>query len=129
MLSKPDYEEMAQKAANHFSAQVNRIPMGHTQLMTGLLNAQSESSEVVIAGDPDHSDTQEMILRLRGIYSPNLVILLRPTDPNDALFEIAPVIREQQSLEGRTTAYVCKNFQCNAPTTDVDEMIEQVLGS
>ena len=129
ILSRPDFEEMAQKTAASFSSQINRVPMGHTQLMMGLLSAQSGSSEVVIAGDPDSPDTKEMLHRLRDGYFPNLVILLRPADPDDALFDLVPVIREQQPVEGKAAAYVCRNFQCEAPTTDAAEMIELLQSS
>jgi uncharacterized protein YyaL (SSP411 family) len=126
---KPDFEEMAQKTAQSFSSQTNQVPMGHLHLMTGLLTAQSISSEVVIAGDPDRSDVQEMIKRIREVYSPTLIVLLRPSDPDDALFDLVPPIRDQESVEGKATAYVCKNYQCNAPTTDPEEMLSLLFNS
>ena len=129
MLSRPEYEEMAHSIQEAFSSQVNQIPLGHTQLMAGLLAAESPPCEVVISGDPEDPDTQEMILRLRELYSPNKVVLLRPTDPDEILFELMPVLREQVPLEGRATAYVCRNYQCNAPTTDVGEMLRLVESS
>jgi uncharacterized protein YyaL (SSP411 family) len=128
LLSRPDLEEKAQLILRSFSAQVNRIPLGHTQLMAGLLAAESPSLEVVISGDPDSPDTRDMIQRLREHYSPNMILLLRPAEPDEALFGLIPILKEQIPLEGVATAYVCRNFQCNAPTTDVEEMLKLVEG-
>ncbi len=128
LLSRPDLEEKAQLIGRSFSAQVNQIPLGHTQLMSGLLAAESESLEVVISGDPESPDTKNMIQALREHYYPNLVLLLRPTKPDEALFGLVPILQEQFPLEGKATAYVCRNFQCSAPTTDIEEMLRLVDG-
>jgi uncharacterized protein YyaL (SSP411 family) len=124
MLLKPEYEEMARAIGEAFSTHVNQLSVGYTQLMTGLLLAGSPSSEVVIAGEPGAEDTKEMLIRMRKLYSPNMVVLLRPADPDDTLYELNPVLRDQKPIEGKATAYVCKDFQCNAPTTSVEEMIK-----
>ncbi len=123
-LLRTDYEEKAHSIGKAFSAQVNQVPIGHTQLMAGLLMAESPPCEVVISGDPDSPDTKEMIQSLRELYLPNMILILRPVDPDQVLFELVPVLREQVALEGRATAYVCTNYQCSAPTSDIDEMLK-----
>lgn len=128
LLSKPDYEERARLIGEAFSSQINRFPQGHTQLMSGLLGAENPSREVVIAGDPVSADTREMIRALQGEYFPDNLVLLRPADPDNRLFELLPVLREQTPQGGRATAYVCQNFQCQAPTTDVEEMLDLLRG-
>ena len=126
MLLKTDYEEMAYAIGEAFSAQVNQIPVGHTQLMAGLLAAESPPCEVVISGDPESPDTREMIIRLRKLYSPHKVVLLRPTDPDPGLFDLVPILEEQVPIGGQAAAYVCTNYQCSAPTTDVEELLKLV---
>lgn len=126
MLSRPDFEEKARSIGEAFSAQINQLPLGYTQLMVGILLAESPPCEVVISGNPDSPDTREMILRLRDLYLPNKVMMLRPADPDQRLFELVPVLREQIPIEERATAYVCRNYQCNAPTTDIEELLKLV---
>ena len=129
MLLRSDFEEMADSIGRAFSGQVNQVPVGHTQLMAGLLTAESPACEVVISGDPESPDTKEMIRKLREVYSPHKVVLLRPADPDRALLELVPVLEEQIPVEGQATAYVCKNYHCSAPTTDVKEMLGLVESS
>jgi len=123
ILLEPDYQEMARSIGEAFAGQVNQITLGHTMLMAGVLMAESPSSEVVIAGDPDNPDTKEMISKIRALYLPHTILLLRPTDPGPELTGLVPVLEDQVPIEGQATAYVCRNYQCKSPTTDVEETL------
>ncbi|MBE9504753.1 MAG: hypothetical protein IME96_11315, partial [Proteobacteria bacterium] len=37
--------------------------------------------------------------------------------------ELAEYSLYHESIDGKATAYVCLNYQCNMPTTEVDEML------
>jgi uncharacterized protein len=37
--------------------------------------------------------------------------------------QIAHFTASQNVIDGKTTAYVCVNYKCNLPTTDVEKMI------
>jgi uncharacterized protein YyaL (SSP411 family) len=126
LLLKPEYEERAQAIGEAFSGQVNQLSVGHTQLMAGLLFAESTAGEVVIAGSLESADTQEMLGRLRELYIPHQVVLLRPEDPDQDLIDLLPVMKDQIPIKGQATAYVCQNFACNAPTTDIEEMVRML---
>ncbi|HUW58590.1 MAG TPA: hypothetical protein VMZ92_18280 [Planctomycetota bacterium] len=40
------------------------------------------------------------------------------------LAALAPFTKAQAPIDGKATAYVCRDFTCNAPTTDVTTMLE-----
>ncbi len=125
LTSNPEYEEKAFQIGNSFAGQINMVPQGHTHFLNALLFAYGPSYEVVISGDPQAEDTRVMLDRLRQHYSPNQVRVFRPQE-DKTLFELIPALKYQEAIEGRATAYVCQNFQCNAPTTDPDKMIESL---
>jgi uncharacterized protein len=122
LTSNPGFEEKAFQIGNFFAGQINAVPQGYSQFLTALLFASGPSYEVVIAGDKDAQDTREMIKKLQGHYSPNTVLLFRPPEA-PWLFKTIPVLEHQTALNGKATAYVCQDFQCSAPTSDLDEMI------
>jgi uncharacterized protein len=122
LTSNPEFEEKADQIGNSFAGQINMAPQGYTQFLSALLFAYGPSYEVVISGDRQAKDTQDMLDRLRQHYSPNKVLLFRPEE-DDWLFDLIPALKHQETLKGRATAYVCQDFQCSAPTTDPDEMI------
>ncbi len=122
LTSNPEFEEKAFQIGNFFATQINAVPQGYSQFLTALLFAYGPSYEVVVAGDRNAQDTREMIKRLQGHYSPNTVHIYRPPEA-PWLFETIPVLTHQIALNGKATAYVCQNFQCSAPTTDLEKMI------
>jgi len=80
---------------------------------------------VVIAGDSRADHTKEMLKAVNKPFMPNKIVLLRPTEREGPdILRIAPFARNQVDLEGKATAYVCRNYSCEKPTTDVNQMLE-----
>ncbi len=126
MTANADFEEKAAQICRAFSKMVTQSPSAFTQLMVGLDFAVGPSLEVVIAGDPQAADTLEMLQALRTRFAPNKVVLLRPSDQAAEITRLAEFTRYQSSLQGRATAYVCRNYQCKLRTTDVSEMLRSL---
>jgi len=117
-------EEKAQSIIRGFADSVGASPGDYAHFMMGLAFSLADGVEVVIAGDPQASDTQAMLAALRMRFLPHAVVVLRPEDnEGEHIVRLAPFTEFQQSLEGRATAYVCRNFACKQPTTDIDQML------
>ena len=102
-----------------FSSDAKRLPSAHSQLMSALLRGAGHSFEVVIAGDPGADDTDALIATIRESYLPQASVLLVPSGTvGDAVRELAPFAEGYVQVEGRAAAYVCRNFECQLPTTD-----------
>jgi len=117
-------EDAARRLARAFTAAMRQNPAAHTQFMTGLGFAEIPSSEVVVVGKRSNADTQKMLNELQCRFLPNAVIIFRPEDePDAAITHIAPFTKDMKSLDGKVTAYICSNFTCSKPTTDIQEML------
>jgi uncharacterized protein YyaL (SSP411 family) len=118
--------ELAQKADQQlkaFAGAVEGYPAGHALFMAAVDFAFSPSSEVVIVGDPAKPDTQDMIRELQLRYAPNtLLILYPPGEAGRAVEALIPLVQGKHALGGRATAYVCENFSCQSPTTDLEDL-------
>ncbi|NIO05671.1 MAG: hypothetical protein GTN74_14025 [Proteobacteria bacterium] len=120
-----DFEERAMKIGRAFSAMVNQSPSAFTQFMMALDFGIGPSHEVIIAGDSAARDTRAMLKALREEFVPNKIVILRPTDVESPdIFRFADYTRYQTSIDGKATAYVCLNYKCEFPTTDVGKMLE-----
>jgi uncharacterized protein YyaL (SSP411 family) len=69
---------------------------------------------------------------LRLIYQsfiPNKVVAFRPAKEQEAkeITELIPFLKQQAPLEGKTTAYVCKNYTCELPATNIKKLREILL--
>jgi uncharacterized protein YyaL (SSP411 family) len=56
---------------------------------------------------------------------PNKIVLLNPGErESPEIAQLAAFTRNQSSIGGRATAYVCLNYNCKLPTTDINKMLE-----
>ena len=118
-------EERAMKIGRAFSKAVEQFPSGYTQFLIAVDFGIGPCYEVVIAGHSEAEDTENMLKALNTRFIPNKVALFRPTDTEaPEIDSLAEYVKHQVSLEGKATAYVCMNFSCNQPTTEVDKMLE-----
>jgi uncharacterized protein YyaL (SSP411 family) len=80
--------------------------------------------EIVVAGRAKANDTELMLRALREHFLPNAVVLLcSPEDESSDIASIAPFTKDLKPVNNKATAYVCTNFACHSPTTDVDKML------
>ena len=116
------YEEEAERTLRAFP-DVAQMPSAHTWSMLALDFALGPSFEIVVAGDPAAADTRAMLAAFQAPYLPHKVLLLRPDGAEPPIAKLAPYTLAQTSLDGKATAYVCRNFACRKPTTDVAEAL------
>jgi len=117
-------EDAARSLSGAFAAAVRQNPAAHTQFMIGLGFAEIPSSEVVVVGRRNDVDTKLMLDELKCRFLPNAVVIFRPDDePDAAITHIAPFTKDMTSIDGKATAYVCSNFTCSKPATDIQEML------
>jgi len=124
MTVNSDLEEKAIEIGRVFSKPVSQSPLAFTQLMFAVDFAVGPSYEVVIAGKSTGRDTRAMVNALRAAYVPNKIVILRPTEQESPdIVRLAGFTEHHSSIDGKATAYVCLNYACKVPTTDVEEML------
>ncbi|MFQ5819973.1 MAG: thioredoxin domain-containing protein [Candidatus Heimdallarchaeota archaeon] len=125
MTVNPEFEEEAARIGRTFSLTVNQGPASFTQLLVGIDFGLGPSYEVVIAGNSQAQDTQKMLQALRTHFLPNMIVLLNPIErESPEIFNVVEFIKHQTSRNGKATAYICLDYVCNQPTTDIDKMLE-----
>jgi hypothetical protein len=124
LTGKLQLETQATAISRTFAGAVNRVPAGHAQLMIALGFLVYPAYEIVITGRVGTDDTEKMLRMIRRHYLPNTVVLFRPPGDASDIVNIAPFTKDLKPIGDRATAYVCSNFTCHNPTTDVDEMLK-----
>jgi hypothetical protein len=104
-----------------FSEQVRQFPSGYTQFLCSVDFSLSASHDVVISGS---KGATEMLEALRSHFSPNQVVLFRPSAEQSAGIDaVAAFAKNYASLGGQATAYVCSGQSCKDPTTEVKDLL------
>jgi uncharacterized protein YyaL (SSP411 family) len=97
--------------------------------MIALDFALGPSSEVVIVGDPQKEDTVKMLQTLQSKFIPRKVVLFRSSgEETPEITDIAKYTKDLEGKEGKATAFVCRDYVCNRPTTDASAMLELLEG-
>ena len=122
------YETAAAKSLEGLSGTITRAPGNHTQFLMGLDFALGPTKEVVVTGDPADSKTKDALRRIHRPFVPGKVVILRPSSGYEALAKLVPYVELQSVVGEGPTLYLCQDFACQAPTGDVQSVVEALEG-
>jgi uncharacterized protein YyaL (SSP411 family) len=71
--------------------------------------------QVVVAGEAGADDTVALLAAARAVYAPSALVIPAFGDQREALVRVLPWVSDMAARDGRATAYVCRNFTCEAP--------------
>ena len=74
---------------------------------------------VVLVGDPKEDSMQSILSALKGGYLPNMVVSLQLPSKAGLGYE---------KIEGKATAYVCRDQTCMPPTNKAEKILEYLWG-
>jgi uncharacterized protein YyaL (SSP411 family) len=124
-----ELEKRAREALERFSGEIDRHPMSYPFMLMALDFALGPTREVVIAGDAQDPGLRAMRREIDRRFLPSLVVAFHPSGAGAAEIEaLVPFLKEQRAIDGKATAYVCKDYACSLPTTDVKKMVELLGG-
>jgi uncharacterized protein YyaL (SSP411 family) len=117
------YRELAEKALMQVAEVAPRYPTAFAHWLCIADFALSRVKQVAIVGDLLDEATQALIRVVREGYRPNLVLAASNTPPPEGSPEL---LSERPLLDKKPTAYACQGFICGQPTTNVDELREEL---
>jgi uncharacterized protein YyaL (SSP411 family) len=101
-------------------ATVRQAPFGYPQMLIAWDFSLGPAQEIVIAGDREDPRVQQMLQAVRHRFLPRTVTALHPSGSDGVAIEaLAPYTKGQGPIDGSPAAYVCEQFVCQLPTTDL----------
>lgn len=117
------FTEQGGKVLESFSRQLKQSSGYSSEMLTALNFWLGPTQEIVIAGNADAADTQQMLKLIRNKFLPNAVLLLHQQEKaNSAIDKTIPFIQNLTAIEGKATAYVCENYACKRPVNKIDDL-------
>lgn len=118
-------KEKAIKIGSAFSRNIMHVPAAHTQLLVGIDYALQSNYEVVVVGNLADNETISMLNTIKREFVPNKVLLFKPSGVEEPeISKIAKYTSDYKSINDKPTAYICRNYSCKIPTTDINKVIE-----
>ncbi|MBI1747077.1 MAG: thioredoxin domain-containing protein [Acidobacteria bacterium] len=120
-LEEPAYERQAVQIFHGLCEPATRHPMAFSRLLCALDFHLGPRRTVALVGDKTHTATVAFLHEINRRYLPNTLVALK--EPADTAAEATvPWLRERGQVNGQPAAYVCENFTCHAPVTNVTDM-------
>jgi uncharacterized protein YyaL (SSP411 family) len=125
ILDRPDFESAATKLIGSFHEMLDRHPAAMPQILSAADMLLSDPLQVVIA---TRNPADDPLLRVsQTVYLPRRILLLTEGKEN-GLAQQVPELRGMDLIDGRSAAYVCRNFTCELPITDPEVLAEKLGG-
>jgi len=110
---------------------MSRAPAGTGQWLAALDFYVSSPKEIAIVGPREDPATQELLDTVFGRFLPNKVVVgaeagQSSSDDADPSYSRLPLLQERGMVNGRPTAYVCRNYACQLPVTEPEALAAQL---
>jgi uncharacterized protein len=120
MLDQGSARQGAEKTISGFAKQIEKAPTSAPQMLIALSWSRSKPKQVVIAGKADDAATQAMLHEVHRHFVPHEVLILADGGAGQHFFsERVEFMKSVTETDGKPTVYVCENFVCQLPTTDL----------
>jgi uncharacterized protein YyaL (SSP411 family) len=115
--------ERIDRAMALFQTHLGRaVPM----MLAALSTYHAGVPQIVVAGDADAADTRALFDALRVSYRPSAVVVPAFGRHREALERVLPWVTPMVARDGRATAYVCRDFTCQAPVHTAEALVGQL---
>jgi len=122
------YREAAEKTLQLFSDHLHKAPSTVPQMACVLDFYLSKPKQIVIAGKIDAKDTQTMLRAIHERYLPNAIVIFADGGKSQkTLAKLLPFLETIKPWDGKATAYVCVNYACQLPTTDLAQLQKSLV--
>jgi len=116
------YRDAAERALAPIVAIATEHPTGFANWLTAYQLASGPIDEIAIVGDPEADDTKALLDVARAGFRPDRVIALSAEPSSSAV----PLLHDRVAIDGAATAYLCRGFACQRPTTEPGELAAQL---
>ena len=113
--------EEAEKMVGSMVEMMERYPLGFGQWLNAATQIMGEGREIAIVHSGDLASAQPLIRTAQASYRPYDVIAVGTAD------SAIPLLHNRPMVDGRPTAYVCRNFACQLPMTTSSELEKQLV--
>jgi uncharacterized protein YyaL (SSP411 family) len=125
LTGEEDYRRMAEEILQLMKPAMMRAPNAFGFLLSALDLFLAAPFEIAIIGDAGADDTRAMINAVFKRYLPNKVVAFAaPGDSRSA--QRIKLLEGRGQLDGQATAYVCRNFYCEAPVSGAEALAERL---
>jgi uncharacterized protein YyaL (SSP411 family) len=131
------YRQKAEKILQLYCPHAEKAPDQFANLLCLLDYYLAEQSEIAFLFDGSHSDWQPLLYLIHSYFLPATIHAVKSVPKGAAadkkksskqksLLDKSPLFKDRSLVEGKPTAYLCRNYSCERPITE-KSLLEQKL--
>jgi hypothetical protein len=121
------FRESAERTLAAFASRLVAMPSALPQMLAACEWLLGEPREIILVGERGDAGTQALLRALHSRFVPNRVAMLVDSpETRRALAAAIPSIEFMQKIDGRASAYVCRNYTCQLPANEADKFAELI---
>jgi len=121
--SDPELLARAKKTVNAFARQLMHFPSALPQMLVAFDFLETTPRQIVVAGKSSDVRVQELLGEIRKHFLPHAIVLVADgAEGQHFLAEKNEAIRAMTAIDGNPAVYICEDFTCKAPVTEVQEL-------
>ena len=125
ILSVPKYEEISSNLLSKYSNRLNNSGSNYSMMMRAVDFFNGPSFEVLIFGDKENKKTKKIISTINKTKRINKVVININSENRESLSSLMPYIEYFPKHEDdHPIVYICKNYSCELPTSDLAVIIK-----
>lgn len=121
LTSDKELRSLSQKTIQTFWDGLESNPERYAQMLCALDFLTGQPKEIVLAGE--RIGLRDMLREIRQTLMPNKVVAYSPDDQGRLTIFI-PMLEGKSPINKAATVYVCQNYTCRQPVTDVASLKE-----
>lgn len=125
LTGNSEIEDMAAECLHCFGEQINGMPLAHSFFLTAAMYYSKPGKEIVILGDKDDENSQQMLQAISRLFLPDTVVVFKNNNDRE-INEVISFTESMKKIDNTTTAYICSGFTCRKPTSDVKEFTDSL---
>ena len=115
-----EYWQVAERSVATMGKFMGQYPSGFAQWLNACSFILAEPREIALVGSQEQ--LRPLLAVVRAGYRPFQVIAAGVADDETPV----PLLENRAQIDGKGTAYVCRQFLCQAPVTSPDELARQL---
>jgi uncharacterized protein len=119
ITNRTDFAESAERLLAAFAPRLAAGPVTLPYMLSACEFRAAGARQIVLVGEGGAPDTLALVRALHSRFVPNRVVLLIDSPETRArLASQAPALEGMHAIDGRASAYVCRDYTCQLPVSE-----------
>jgi len=122
-----EFEKKATRIGEVFGENIKNSPVSHTYLLSVFDYLSGPSYEIIIVDGEEKEGSKEYFEIINRHFIPNKIVIHKSEGQDfSQMAGLKTFINELHPVDDKPTAYICKNYYCELPVTNKEDLIKSL---